>query len=246
MEPAALAAAAAIFLLAGTVKGVIGLGLPTVSLGLLVLVTDLPGAMALMLAPSFVTNVWQGCVGGNLGRLLKRLWPFLLPATLLVGLGGLAITAVDPSILSALLGLLLAAYAASGLLGLHMSISPARDRWAGPLFGGVNGILTGLTGSFAVPGVMYLQSIGLPRDCLVQAMGILFTLSTAALAVSLGGHGLLEQDLGLVSVAGVVPALLGMVIGRRVRRRFSETAFRRLFFWALLALGAYIAVRALT
>ena len=98
MEPSLLAAAAAVFLLAGTVKGVIGLGLPTVSLGLLVLVTDLPGAMALMLAPSFVTNVWQGCVGGNLLALLRRLWPFLLPATLLIGLSGLAIVSADLSL----------------------------------------------------------------------------------------------------------------------------------------------------
>lgn len=239
-----LAAIAAIFMLAGTVKGVIGLGLPTISLGLLVLIIDLPGAMALILVPSFVTNVWQSCAGGALLRLLKRLWPFLLPAGLLVGLGGMAITRLDLSLLAALLGLLLIAYAAFGLTGLRLAFDRRQERWVGPVLGAFNGIFTGMTGSFAVPGVMFLQAVGLPRNQLVQAMGIIFVVSTVALAVSLGGSGLLRQDLGLVSLAGVVPALLGMVIGQKIRQVLSEAFFRRVFFWALLALGLYIAIGA--
>ncbi len=65
------------FLLAGGVKGVIGLGLPTVSLGLLAATLDLTTAMALLLIPSFVTNIWQAVIGGNGKIILKRIWPFL-------------------------------------------------------------------------------------------------------------------------------------------------------------------------
>lgn len=200
--------------------------------------------MALILVPSFVTNVWQGCVGGNLGYLLKRLWPFLLPATVLVFLGGVALTAVDLKLLAALLGLLLVTYACLGLAGVRLSFSPPTERWAGPLFGAINGVLTGLTGSFVVPGVIFLQAIGLSRDQLVQAMGITFTVSTVALAVSLGGNGLLSNELGLISLAGVIPALLGMMIGQRIRQVLSEALFRKTFFGALLVLGAYIVARA--
>ena len=53
------------FLLAGGVKGVIGLGLPTISLGLLAATLDLPSAMALVIIPAFVTNIWQGTSGGH-------------------------------------------------------------------------------------------------------------------------------------------------------------------------------------
>ncbi len=72
------------FLIAGTVKGVIGLGLPTVSLALLAVAIDLPHAMALLLVPSFITNVWQAVVGENGVAILRRLWPFLLMATVTV------------------------------------------------------------------------------------------------------------------------------------------------------------------
>ena len=64
------------FLLAGTVKGVIGLGLPTVSLAILTVAFDLPQAMALLLVPSFVTNLWQAMVGGHARELIARLWLF--------------------------------------------------------------------------------------------------------------------------------------------------------------------------
>ena len=53
------------FVLAGGVKGVIGLGLPTVSLAILTATLGLHSAMALLVAPSLVINVWQALVGGN-------------------------------------------------------------------------------------------------------------------------------------------------------------------------------------
>lgn len=239
-----LAVVAGTFLLAGTVKGIIGLGLPTVSLGLLTAALDLPTAMALLLVPSFVTNLWQAGTGGQGRTILRRTWPFLLTATVTVWLGAAALTRVDLWLLSALLGALLVSYAALSLSGVHMVIPSRREAWAGPLFGTANGILTGMTGSFVVPGVMYLQAIGLERDALVQAMGILFTASTLALALALQGNNLLTAQLGAVSAASVVPAIAGMVIGQRVRRTLSEARFRQVFFLAILALGAIIIAKA--
>ena len=237
-------AIAATFLLAGLVKGVIGLGLPTVSLGLLTAVIGLPQAMALLLAPSFVTNLWQALSGGNASAIVRRTWPFLLMATVTVWVGALALTRVDVALLSALLGLLLVGYALVNLLGVRVALPVAHEGWVGPVAGVANGVLTGMTGSFVVPGVMFLQAIGLPRDMLVQAMGMLFTLSTLALALALGGSGLLTAEAGGLSLAAVVPAVVGMVVGQGIRHRLSEQGFRRVFFVSLLALGLYILVKA--
>lgn len=244
-DPATLAIACAVFVLAGFVKGVVGLGLPTVSLALLTIVVDLPTAMALMLVPSFVTNLWQGSVGGHGRRLLRRLALFLTFATACVWLGALALSRIDVQWLSALLGVLLVVYAVVGLAGLKISVKPAREQPVGFVLGIVNGVLTGMTGSFVVPGVMYLQALGLPRDALVQAMGILFTLSTLALAIALGGARLLSLELGVISVAGLLPAIAGMMVGQRIRGRLSESGFRRVFFLALLVVGGYIVLRSL-
>ena len=239
-ETPILIAIAGTFFLAGAVKGVIGLGLPTVSLALLTVAIDLPSAMALLLVPSFVTNLWQALVGGHLKAALGRIWPFLSMATVTVWLGALALTRVDLSWLSALLGALLVVYAAFSLAGLRLAVTARQEAWTGPLAGAANGILTGMTGSFVVPGVLYLQALGLTRDMLIQAMGLLFTASTIALAVALGGNDLLSLELGTWSAAALLPAILGMVLGQRVRRVLSEPLFRRVFFIALLLLGGYI------
>lgn len=233
------------FLAAGTVKGMIGLGLPTVALALLTATLGLEAAMALMLVPSFVTNLWQGMVGGQLRAIVARLWPFLVAATATVWIGGALATSIDVALLSALLGLLVLFYGAMGLVRAAPALSVSTERWAGPLTGAVNGVLTGMTGSFVVPGVPYLQALGLPRDMLVQAMGVLFTLSTLALGLALSGRGFLGPETGLISLAAVVPALIGMVIGQRLRQSIDEAAFRKVFFSALLVLGAFIVARAL-
>ena len=244
-DPITLFAIALTFLIAGAVKGVIGLGLPTVSLALLTVALGLPQAMALLLVPSFVTNLWQALAGGAAIAILRRLWPFLLTAMVTVWLGAAALTRVDLSLLSALLGTLLVTYSATSLAGLRLTVTARQELWLGPLVGSANGVLTGMTGSFVVPGVLFLQAIGLPRDMLIQAMGLLFTASTLALAVALQGNALLTVELGSLSAAALVPAILGMVIGQRIRRRLSEQIFRKVFFAALLALGAYIIARAL-
>ena len=91
----AIIAIAATFLLAGGVKGIIGLGLPTVSLGLLTAVLDLTTAMALFIVPSLVTNLWQAVVGGNGRAVVLQIWPFLFMATATVWLGASALTRLD-------------------------------------------------------------------------------------------------------------------------------------------------------
>lgn len=244
-EPATLALIAAVFFVAGLVKGVVGLGLPTVSLALLTASLGLQPAMALMLAPSLLTNLWQGLLGGRLRALLARLWPFLLGAGATIWLGAAALTRVELSWLSALLGLLLVLYALWGLLRPALRLPPGWEPWAGLLAGALNGLLTGMTGSFVVPGVAYLQVAGLPRDALVQAMGLLFAVSTLALAAALGARGLLTGELGWLSLAAVVPALAGLWCGGRLRGRLSEAAFRRALLGALLLLGLWILAGAL-
>lgn len=235
---------AGVFLLAGTVKGVIGLGLPTVSLGLLTAFSGLETAMALMLAPSFVTNFWQAVIGGRVLAALRKTWPFMVMATVLIFPGAAIATHWDSSILTMILAILLMIYGVSGLTRPALKLPPHLDHWVGPLGGGINGILTGLTGSFVVPGALYLQARLESRDELIQAMGILFTLSTGTLALALLWHGKILPDVGFASGLSVIPAIAGMVAGRAIRERLSEVTFRKVFFAVLIVLGGYLFVPA--
>ena len=120
---------------------------------------------------------------------------------------------------------------------------PARHEWwLSPLIGATTGLVTGATGVFVIPAVPYLQSLGLEKDELVQALGLSFTVSTVALAA-----GLLQVDAFQLAAAGIsvlalIPALAGMLAGQWVRERISAKTFSTVFFTGLLALGAYLGI----
>lgn len=240
-----LAVIAAVFLFAGSVKGVVGMGLPTVAIGLLTALIGLSEGMVLMVIPSLVTNLWQALAGGALKDILRRIWLYLVIVFAGAWVGVNIFGRSDPALLTALLGLMLIAYALFGLMSLKLPAPGRHEGWLSPVLGGVNGVLTGLTGTFFMPGVPYFQALGFSRDVMVQAMGVLFLVSTASLAVALGGHGRFDVGIGGVSALATLPALLGMVLGARIRRRLSEQRFRQVLLVALLLLGIYIAVRAL-
>lgn len=240
-----LAVIAAVFLLAGTVKGVVGLGLPTVAIGLLTALVGLSEGMVLMVIPSLVTNLWQALAGGALKAILRRVWALLLTIFIGAWFGVNLFGRSDTILLTAFLGIMLCAYALFGLTSPKLPSPGRHETWLSPGLGVINGTLTGLTGTFFIPGIPYFQALGFSRDVLVQAMGVLFLTSTAALAIALAGHGRLNVEIGAVSAFATLPALLGMVLGARLRQRLSEQRFRQALFVSLLLLGIFIAARAL-
>ncbi|MGE8439512.1 MAG: sulfite exporter TauE/SafE family protein [Pseudomonas palmensis] len=230
------------FVLAGTVKGVIGLGLPTVAMGLLGLAMSPAQAAALLIVPSTVTNLWQLAAGGHLRTLLRRLWPMQL--MIFIGtLLGSAWLGIDSGAWAAhALGAALLVYALYGLCHPGLHLAPRHERWLGPLCGLVTGIITAATGVFVIPAVPYLQALGLHREQMVQALGLSFTVSTLALAVGLAGQGALGGEALGASLVVLIPALLGMWLGQCLRQRISAVLFKRCFFIGLALLGAHLAL----
>lgn len=247
-SPAALlllAFTGAVFALAGFVKGVIGLGLPTIAMGLLSLQLAPAQAAALLVVPSFVSNVWQLVGHGGLGALLRRLWPMLAGVCAGTWLGAGWLTGGMSRAAGAALGIALVAYALMGLLLKPWRLRPGLERRLSPLVGLATGLVTAATGVFVIPAVPYLQALGLEKESLVQALGVSFLVSTLALAATLGGGGALPAPVLAASAAALLPTLAGMAIGQRLRRRAQPERFKRWFFAGLLALGAWLVARAL-
>ncbi|MEO3474735.1 sulfite exporter TauE/SafE family protein [Roseomonas sp. CAU 1739] len=234
-----------IFLIAGLVKGVAGFGLPTISIALLALFRPLPEAMALMLVPSLVTNVWQAVAGGTLRQVAPRIGVFLACSAAAAFLAAGQLARADAVLLSGLLGLCMVASATLALAAPQLPAPAAvTEVWLGPPMGIASGAIAGLTGSYLVPAAPWLQAIRLPRDQFVQGFGLGVVMVNAAMAAGLSGAGLLPVGLGLASCIGVLPAFVGMEAGRRLRVRLDEAAFRRVVQVALGLLGVWLAVRA--
>ncbi len=231
------------FLLAGCVKGVIGLGLPTIAIGLLAVVMTPAQAAALMVVPAFVTNVWQLAGGPRLRLLLRRLATMLLGIVLGVLIGARLFTAVSGPQAAIALGVAIALYAGLGLASLQFRVSVGAEPWLSPLIGIATGMVTAATGIFTIPAVPYLEALRLDKDDLVQALGLSFTVATVVLAAVLAQEGAFESSIASASLLALVPALIGMAIGQRVRAHVSPKAFRVCFLVGLLLLGAHLAVR---
>lgn len=232
-----------VFVLAGFVKGVIGMGLPTVAVALLSSVMAPQEAAAILVIPSFVTNVMQLLLGRRLRSLLQRL------SLLIAGIfGGTWLAAAwginnSASIASAILGGALVIYALLGLREVRFSVSSRAERFLALPVGALTGVITAATGVFVLPAVPFVQALGLEKDDLVQALGICFTASTIALGIALAGTGTLQAGNGASSLLAVVPALLGMWFGQVLRGKISAKLFRRWFFIGLLFIGMTFLLR---
>jgi hypothetical protein len=229
----------AVFLLAGFVKGVVGLGLPTIAMGLLTLGMPAAQAAALLVLPSLVTNLVQMRPAAAALALTRRLWPMLAGVALGTALGFFLWVGLGGRHAERALGLLLILYGALGLLAAR----PRLPERAGGLVGLATGAVTAATGVFVLPAVPWLQSLGLARDDLVRALGIAFTVSTLALATLLFAGREMGSPALLGSALAIIPALLGQRLGEAVRHRLSEAAFRRCFQLGLIALGLWLALR---
>ena len=126
-----LVATAGIFLLAGFVKGAIGLGLPTVSIGLLGLLMAPAQAAAILVVPSLVTNVWQALAGGSFWELVRRLWPVFAGICAGTFIGAVLLPHDDSGRATIWLGLALSLYAGLGLVNVNFKVPRRSETWLG-------------------------------------------------------------------------------------------------------------------
>jgi uncharacterized protein len=238
-EPVLLLIAAA-FLLAGFVKGTIGLGLPTVSIGLLSVAMPPSRALAIVILPAIVTNLWQTFVGPYLRDIIRRLWPLMAGTVAGIWLNAGMLTGPYARYGTVALGVLLLIYAIVGLSKFSFSVAPSDEKWIGGIVGVMTGVVSAATGVQVVPSMPFMQAIGMEKDELVQALGVFFTVATVALAFNLTSAGLLSAATALPGAVAMAAAFAGMFIGQAVRSRMQAEAFRRWFLIAMIFLGIYL------
>ncbi|MGD9670544.1 MAG: sulfite exporter TauE/SafE family protein [Hyphomicrobiaceae bacterium] len=237
MTPAEIAIAIAGLGLAGLVKGATGIGYSTTALPIVALGIGLERAMPLVLLPSITSNLSVMLSAGEFRQTLKRfrvLYIGLIPG-LLTGLYMLSIVAVHNA--ARALGLVILAYATYALFSPALHIGHDRERTFNVPVGFLNGFINGLTGSQIMPIVPYSLSLGLSPDATVQLTNIVFTISSLIMIGGLHRIGFLDGTVLLLSAAGVLPGLLGVVIGTKLRKRITPETFRKVVLLLLCAMA---------
>ena len=233
------------FVVAGFIKGAVGVGLPTVVVGLLSIVMPPAQAAALMVLPAIATNTWQMLAGPALARLLRR-FAWMTVGVVAGTFSTIGLMTQTGKSAGTVLGLVLAAYGVYGLAGRRLRIGERAERWLSPVVGLLTGMLSGATGVFVIPTMPYLTSLRMNAEELVQSIGILAFVCPLALVLALWTNGAYRAEVAGASALALVPALAGMYVGQLLRRRLSTETFMRWFFAAIVALGAYMFYRSIT
>ncbi|MBX9945930.1 MAG: sulfite exporter TauE/SafE family protein [Reyranella sp.] len=229
----------AVFLLAGAIKGLVGLGLPTITIALTTLVMPLTEAIALIALPTIFTNIWQAAVGGRFRLIVRRHWPLIVPLAISLYVTMWLIGQKGPNWAFLVLGGVLIVYGGMGLLRIRPRLAPDLERPLAPVIGVTSGFVAGLVGVPIIPLMPYLQSLDVKPAEVVQTLGIVLCATSLTLTVSLLNFGLLDGPRAIVSGAAVLPALAGMWLGQRIRDRLSVEQFRLAVFGALLLMGLH-------
>jgi uncharacterized protein len=235
----AIAFTLCVFFVAGIVKGLVGIGLPTITLALTSFVLPLSDMIALIALPTVVTNLWQAAVGGHFKKIVRRHWPLILPMVMTLFVTMWLIGRTTPQWAFLVLASILVIYGGLGLMRIRLHIHADLERPLAPIIGMISGVVAGLIGVPVVPLMPYMQALDVKPVELVQSLGVIVSVASLVLTASLLRYGLLDQRHVLVSALAVVPAVAGQIVGAQIRRRLSIEQFRQVVFWALLLTGLY-------
>jgi uncharacterized membrane protein YfcA len=239
MSTEAIAFVLGVFFIAGIVKGLAGIGLPTITLALTSFVLPLSDMIALIALPTVVTNLWQAAVGGRFKKIVRRQWPLILPMIVTLFLTMWLIGRKTPQWAFLVLATILVIYGGLGLLRIRLQIQADLEKPLAPVIGVISGVVAGLIGVPVVPLMPYMQGLDVKPAELVQSLGVIVSIASLVLTASLLRYGLLDERHIVVSAIAVVPAVAGQTVGALIRRRLSIEQFRQVVFWALLLTGLY-------
>lgn len=232
-----IAFASAVLLLAGAVKGFIGLGMPTVALVLLTLQLDARSAVTLILIPMLLSNVWQFWRGPDMVGCAKKHWRYATILALCVA-GTVWFSQSAPDrVLRAVLGVFVLVFCFFSWSDMVPPIPSRRVRLFEGISAVVAGLVGGLTAAWAPPLAMYLAGLRLERDDFVQALGFLISagsVSVLAMFITVGHSSF--PDLA-VSAFLLVPTLIGFSAGERLRHRSNSEQFKTIFLGAFSLVG---------
>jgi hypothetical protein len=229
---------------AGTVKGIVGLGLPLVALPLLTMTVGLKSGISMLIVPIVASNTVQSLQGRRFKRIARRFWPVYVPLVVCSFVGSSVLVLLPERAMEAVLGVLVIAIPIVAHFQPNVRITPAQERWLGPLAGGLSGLLGGATSMYGPPLMIFLAGLRLAKDDFVVAVSLIFLIGSLGLGAGLIGFGVARPIDLAWSVLCCVPVFLGLWAGQQVRVRLDERRFAHALLAVYIASGASFLLKA--
>ncbi len=245
---AALAAALAISLFAGFVKGTVGFAMPMIMMSGFSGFLSPEVSVAGLILPTLFTNLSQAFRQGvpaarDTAFTYRR---FLLGTVVFILIAAPLVTVIPTAAFLLILGLPITAFAALQLAGVPLAL-PLRHRvraeWGLGVLGGLYG---GVSGIWGPPLLVFLLSIGATKGETIRAQGVVFLIGSVALLVAHLRTGVANAQTLAFSAVLAVPALAGLMAGYWLQDRLDQARFRRWTQILLVVTGANLVRQALS
>ena len=233
-----VAAVVCSLIVAGLLKGIIGVGMPVVALPLLSLFIDIKSAVMLLSMPLIFSNVPQALEGGKTVRCLRQLMPVIFGMIPGLFLGVRILLALDANVAEIIAGLVVMGVGGVTLLAPRLQLQSRLVLPTGVTLGFFGGILGAIA---AMPGPLvfvFLLAKGLRGKAFTKEASLYLVVSAGLLAILLAASRQFNWLDVLVSMAAMLPVVLGMYVGQQMRDKIAPETFEKLVLIAVIAAGA--------
>jgi uncharacterized membrane protein YfcA len=232
-----------IFLAGGVVKGLIGVGLPTVTLTLLSFIFDIKESISIILLPVIITNLYQMLNGKHLKQIIDDTKIFQISAVPTVFLGFYFLLLLKSDTILLILAIVLIYNSFLGLLKYEIKFKNYKSKYYQILIGGLTGTVTGISGIYTMPFIFLLQSLQYSKNKAIQLMGLTFFLFACTQFLLFILYDLISFKILALSSIACIPILLGVYLGTVLRRNISENIFKMLFNLMLVFMGILLIIK---
>ncbi len=225
----------------GILKGATGAGAPVVGVPVLVLIFNVPTAVALFTIPNLATNIVQGWQyrKHHLSARLTLLYAGSGAAG--AGLGSILLAFLPSEVLMGVVAVVVLLYIAFRLSRPHWQLGDRAARLLTAPVGFIGGMMQGAGGISAPVSVTFLNAMRLERAQFIATISVFFAAMSVVQIPTLFSLGILTPKITVLSLLAMIPLFGGMPIGAWLARRISKDAFDKI----VLALLTVIALKLL-
>ncbi len=234
-EPQVFLIFAAIFLVAGTIKGFLGIGLPASAMGFLTLYLPPTEAIPLLWLPILITNVLQFTRAPGKREIVSEYFWFAAAVFVTIFIVAMFIPDYPTALLTVAIGFAMVIFSLNLMFGLSLPVGTGTG-WQ--IFMGIlAGILGGLSSIWSPVVAMYMVAINMSKERFIGTIGFIFLAGAVALGAGQVIAGLITIPVLIKSAVALVVVLIGFRLGELLRSRVSQEKFRTFILIAFLVMG---------
>ena len=234
-----------IFFAGGLIKGLIGVGLPTVTLTFLSFIFDIKVSISIILLPIIITNLYQMIDGKYLKKIVSDTKFFQISAFIFVFLGFYFLLIFNSNTILIILAVILIFNSILGLTKYEIQFKNFKSKYYQLFIGSMTGVVTGVTGIYTMPFIFLIQSLQYTKNQVIQLMGLTFFIFACTQFLLFSFNDLINIKILILSTVACIPILIGVYLGTILRKKISEALFKLLFNLMLVIMGVLLITKAI-